>query len=146
MDKLLQWCTSVRLELDLSEGQVKDHLFFSESINYSSSFVPVMPPDDILEQMLVQGTTVYTIYVDAVFIGGKPTYDSSWRYTPKPVAVRLGFAGSNQEETIARIITWFEEHTDKEKEPCMVPYSSMKRNVQPVITRTKCIPHWKEDT
>lgn len=146
MDKLLKWCTSVRVELDVSEGQVKDHLFFSETVNYSSSFVPVKPPDDIMEQMLVPGSTVYTIYVDAVFIGGKPDYDSSWRYTPKAHAVRMGFAGSDHEETIARTIAWFEEHTDIEKEPCKVPYSSMKRDVQPVVVRTKNVPHWKEDT
>lgn len=145
MESLLKWCTSIKLEVEIDEGKNIDHLFFSERINYSSCFIGITPPDEVTETIKALNATVYTLYAEATFISGQPSWSSTWRWTPEPCALRIGFAGTDYNELLARVTKWFEDNTDTEKEPCMVPYSSVKRLVQPVIARTKTHPHWKDD-
>lgn len=145
MERLLRWCTDVKVKLNANEERLNaENLFFIERVTGESSFIEIATPDDIRCNMFDNGLNIYMFYMDAVFISGKPSWDTSWRYEPKPTRVRLGFSGSHYEETLARVITWFEEHEDKEKEPAVVPYSSMKRPVLPIICRTKDIPHWND--
>lgn len=144
MNQLLKWAANIELHMCASTEQW-DHVFFSERISYSGSFVEVDTPEEVKAEILKENGTEITIYLDCQFYRGKHSGEYIWGFTPKPERVRLGFAGASMEELIPRVEKWFEDNSDLEQPSCPIPYAGDRTNKIPVIARLKRVPHWKDD-
>lgn len=144
MSEFLKWATNVEIHM-CSTTSNWEHVFFSERIAYSGSFIEIDTPEEVKAAILKEGGTEIVVYLDCHFYRGKQKGEYSWGFTPKPERVRLGFAGATLDELMPRVLKWLEDNTDHEMPPAPVPYGADKLPKIPLITRTKRVPHWKDN-